>query len=150
MSDECVVYNYCGVFLGELGGVDMFIDAVSVGDRVGWANSSNVSIVTFKSIYLINELRDLFITMKEMEAAEEWDNHNFFIMDADKSSIYFDNLLIYERLYEVFDKVEKKPEDDYEVDTMSEDEKDEIINKILDKGSELSVYDQKLLELLTK
>jgi hypothetical protein len=149
MGNKFESYDYCGVFLGDVDSVEEFIESVSIGDKIGWARSKNVSIVTFVSIFTTEELMEFFrATIVEDDEKEE-SNYNYFIMEADKSGIYFSNILIYDRLFEVFETNEA-PTHVYDIDSMSDEEKDELLNKILDKGSNLTDYDHKLLELLSK
>lgn len=137
-------YNYLAVFLGNTADVRTDIENFSVGEHTAWAESRNVSIATFISTYTAEELTEIL-----SESYEKEDNRNFFIMKVEESSIFFSNTMIKDRLFDVFDFFDN-PAKDYDLTSMSDDEKLELVDKILDKGSDITPYDQKLLELLTQ
>lgn len=136
-------YNYLAVFLGNTDGVREDVEAVSVGDKIAWAESKNVTICTFISVLKYQELTQHF------GVEDNSINRNFFIMQVDEASIYFSNEMIKERLMDAFDLI-GNPEKDYDLEGMTEDEKVLLIDNILDKGENITPYDQKLLELLSK
>lgn len=137
-------FNYLGIFLGNTDDVREEVEGISVGDKIAWAESKNVSIVTFVSILKNDELNLHFNNTKVMKI-----NRNFFIMRVEDAAISFSSSDIQDRMFEVFE-IANDPTEDYDLELMSTLEKEVLIDEILDKGANLSPYDQKLLTLLTK
>lgn len=156
-------YSYCGVFLGDLDGVREDIESISISEAIGWAQSKNVCIATFASFFTPEEIEELF-----SDFDGEWENRNFFIMKIEESAIFFNNDLIHEKLFSIFKKGGSigdeivnismqprtnngiPPEMESKVEGLNEEEREEMINNILDKGSNIDDQDRMLLKLLSK
>lgn len=144
MEDKFKEVNYCAVFLGDTDGVRGEIESISVGSHIGWAESKNVTISTFICQYQPEDLTEYFTHEIGLEV-----NRNFFIMKVNDAAIYLNNQMIHEKLFEVFD-IQGEPEEDFDVEVMGEEERNNIIDDLLDKGGDLTEYDKKLLDLLIK
>lgn len=156
-------YNYCVVFLGDLEGVREDIESISISDGIGWAQSKNVCIATFISFFTPEEIKEMFT-----DDDGEWENRNFFIMKTEESSVFFSNEIIYKKLFSVFSEdgkfgsemvdISMQPRNNNSlpldmknrVEGLNDEEKEEMINDILDKGSKIDEQDKMLLKLLSK
>jgi len=141
------IKNYCAVFLGDLEGVHMDIENVSMGVKTGLAESETVLIATFQSSLSTDDLIDFF-GASEKELAER----NFFIMEVETSAIHFGSQMIDERLMGIFpDNIRPKAhlpiELELDIDNMSEDEIQNKIDEILDKPN-MTSKDRQILNLL--
>jgi hypothetical protein len=151
------MYNYVGVFLGDFDGAIEEIERINMGPKMGMATSRDVLMLTFTSAIEPNGIKDYF------DMDPRFDEYVYFIFDYEHSVSSFGKDVIREKMLSVFNmepvvlhdmvgKISNKPdnEDDIDIDSMSQEEKDDIINKILGKSPDISEKERELLKKLTQ
>lgn len=138
--------KYCVVFVGDTEGVKQDVESVSMGEKVGYVEASGLLITTFYSIFLSGELVEYFNLPNE-DLGEI--SRNFIITDLTKdgadSVIEFKNPTL-QTILQVFDD---EALGGIDVDSLSTEEKEQMIDDILNKGSVISNEDRITLDLLT-
>jgi hypothetical protein len=141
--DNYKKYKYCVVFVGDIDGLKQDVESVSCGEQVGYVESSGLLIATFYSIFTGGELKEYFDLPNEDVGDVE---RNYIITDLTQgeSLLEFKNPTLQTIL-----KVFEDEETTVNVEEMDEEEKRQMIDDILMKGSVISKEDRKILDILS-
>lgn len=151
--------NYCVLFMGSTDGVALEIESISEsGAKI--LDGKGVVISTFTSLVSIQEITAFF----------HMNNRSFFVFELDetKAGWHINRPKIQENLFgflkNIVDLDEKTTEflesigpeafpelTEEDIMELSDDEKDELFNKLIDNGPEnLTEKDKRIMSLLTK
>lgn len=145
--------KYCVIFMGDVEGMQAEIERISFSKKIGFASSKNVTISTFKSIFDVEELGHYF-----RKFSKDYPNFNFFIMEIERSEIFFSSKEITDKLMSIFgdvdttEKILPEPVVDEELDIseMSPSAKQDMINNLLDRINQLTEKEIGLLKKLSE
>jgi hypothetical protein len=163
--------NYCIVVLRNIDGALLEIESVSdTKPNLLILEENNVLVVTFTSLFTLNELRDYFKSGNRnillFELNETTCTYNFNDKNITETLFSFLNVMTNDKLDDRSDafiklvKTSSRPElyeefiefdtDKYNINNLSKDKREMIINKILDAGvNNMTDYDKTLLNYLT-
>jgi hypothetical protein len=154
--------NYCVVFIGRTEGVIPEIEKISES-KPNMLNGKGMFITTFTSFVSIKEIsvwfkdnkRSFFVFELNKETADAFIDKESLQEDLFGFLKEMDEVALQDKTDELLDAVEEPKSDDIITETdildLTQDEKDELLNKFLDNGLEnLTDNDKKIIGLLSK